>query len=414
MTLSEYFADPDGEVLSYSATSSDTAVASIAVTADQLAVTGVSLGTATVSVTATDVGGLSATASMDVTVTMNRPPVVNSESLFWYSPIVLLPETSFYTPLEPTHYPRLFSDPDGDFLTYSAMSTDTFIARASARSIDKYLIVQTRGAGEGRVTVRVTATDHLGQSATAEIQVVVCQRRWPFRDDFDSDLSLNYWGQGAGATAAFGDGMVRVTHPNRPKQLYAGLFRRHQTVNWTTKARMGNLTEGSWAQMRVNLWRPRGFYPYRWLALQVGADPEHHWTGEDTNWRLLGKPHESGIEVIASGESEAVGGVGELVDVTLSHIDARFSVSIGDSVVFSSTALGNGYRIRLTHVNLTAWPAPGTEGTEKTAVFDWNEVTGRWSGWRTGEARAPTAPPPVPRHANGPALRARRRPTTGR
>ena len=55
-----FYADPDGEVLAYDATSSDPAAAAVAVSADTLAVTGVSVGTATVTVTATDPGGLSA------------------------------------------------------------------------------------------------------------------------------------------------------------------------------------------------------------------------------------------------------------------------------------------------------------------------------------------------------------------
>ena len=417
LTLPKYFVDPDGQTLTYGATSSDTTVASLTRSADTLAVSGVSEGVATVSVTATDPDGLSTTATTDVRVTMNRPPVVNREVIYWYTPIVEMRETQVGIPLEPSQRPHLFSDPDGDILTYSVMSTDTFIARARVDNTGaKYLRVFTRGAAVGRATVRVTATDSFGQSATFEIVVLSCGHGFR-RDDFDSEpSSLQNWALRAEATAAFGDGMVRVMHPNPPNRPYIGLFRRQSTVNWTIKARMGNLTKGSWAQVRVNLWRPRGAYPYTGLALQVGADPEHHWTEEDTNWQLLGWPRgKSGIEVIASGESESVGGVGELVDVTLSHLSDTFTVSIADSVVFRSrTGFGNGWYIHITHVHLTAWPAPGTEGAEKIAVFDWFELDGRWSGYRTGETRVPTATAPMVRHANGPALRGRRRPTTWR
>ena len=75
-TLSEYFVDPDGQVLSYGTKSSDTTVASVTLTADTLVVAGVSEGTATVTVTATDPGGLSVTGRMNVTVRRNRPAAV--------------------------------------------------------------------------------------------------------------------------------------------------------------------------------------------------------------------------------------------------------------------------------------------------------------------------------------------------
>ena len=70
--LSEYFVDPDGQQLTYGATSSDTSVASVALLFDTLAVTGVSVGTATVTVTATDPGGLSETARVEA-LAVSRP-----------------------------------------------------------------------------------------------------------------------------------------------------------------------------------------------------------------------------------------------------------------------------------------------------------------------------------------------------
>ena len=79
-------------------------------------------------------------------------------------------------------------------------------------------------------------------------------------------------------------------------------------------------------------------------------------------------------EVIASGESDAVGGVGELVEVTLSHVGPALAVAIGDSVVFRTTEFGPGDAYRTEYLGLAVWPAPGTS-TPKTAVFDWVEVT---------------------------------------
>ena len=74
--LSDHFADPDGDDLSYAATSSDEGVATASASGASLSVAGVSQGTATVTVTATDPEGLSAEQSFTVTVP-NRAPEVS-------------------------------------------------------------------------------------------------------------------------------------------------------------------------------------------------------------------------------------------------------------------------------------------------------------------------------------------------
>ena len=70
------FTDPDGNTLSFSAASSDEAVATASVSGSNVTIEGVSAGTATVTVTASDPGGLSATQSISVTVeAVNQAPV---------------------------------------------------------------------------------------------------------------------------------------------------------------------------------------------------------------------------------------------------------------------------------------------------------------------------------------------------
>jgi len=66
--LAQYFEEPDGEVLFYSAASSNDAVASPTVTDFALGVFARAEGTATITVTATDPGGLTATQEVGVTV----------------------------------------------------------------------------------------------------------------------------------------------------------------------------------------------------------------------------------------------------------------------------------------------------------------------------------------------------------
>ena len=67
IALAEYFTDPDGDELSYSAISSDTDVATVAASGDTVAVTGVATGSAEVTVTASD-GILSATQTFSAIV----------------------------------------------------------------------------------------------------------------------------------------------------------------------------------------------------------------------------------------------------------------------------------------------------------------------------------------------------------
>ena len=66
--LHAYFNDPDGDALTYSASTSDPGVATVSVSGAIVTVGGVARGTATVTGTATDPGGLSASQSFLVTV----------------------------------------------------------------------------------------------------------------------------------------------------------------------------------------------------------------------------------------------------------------------------------------------------------------------------------------------------------
>ena len=72
LTLTEYFADPDGHALTFTAQSSDPVIASATVTGSILAIQSESNGSASVRVTATDPHDLSATESIDITVLLSE------------------------------------------------------------------------------------------------------------------------------------------------------------------------------------------------------------------------------------------------------------------------------------------------------------------------------------------------------
>ena len=66
--VSSYFSDPNGQTLSYSASSSDTQLATVSVSSSDVKIQPISAGTVTVTVTATNTDGLSATQSFSVTL----------------------------------------------------------------------------------------------------------------------------------------------------------------------------------------------------------------------------------------------------------------------------------------------------------------------------------------------------------
>ena len=65
---SSYFNDPDGDQLTYTASSSSTSAATVSVSGSSVTVTAVAQGSATIRITATDPGGLTARQSFSVTV----------------------------------------------------------------------------------------------------------------------------------------------------------------------------------------------------------------------------------------------------------------------------------------------------------------------------------------------------------
>ena len=122
--LSDKFSDPDGDTLTYSATSSDQNVLTLQRVGSEITLLHWTAGDATVTVTATDPNGLAATQTFSVIVepstltAVNRAPepigtIDFSQSLYvgGYSSTI---DVSSY-----------FNDPDGDTLTFSVASNNT-------------------------------------------------------------------------------------------------------------------------------------------------------------------------------------------------------------------------------------------------------------------------------------------------
>ena len=155
------FSDPDGNTLSFSAASSDDAVAAASVSGSNVTINGVAAGTATVTVTASDPGGLSATQSISVTVeAVNQAPV--REGIIDDQGMVVGDEVT-------VDVTDNFSDPDGDELTYAATSSDTAVATVATEGA----MVTITAVAAGSATITVTATDPGELSASQEFGVTV-------------------------------------------------------------------------------------------------------------------------------------------------------------------------------------------------------------------------------------------------
>ena len=106
------FSDPNDDALTFTAETSDAAVVTVSVAGSIVTGTAVAAGTATVTLTASDPEDLTASLSVSVTVTpqVNQAPEATGE----IRPATLTEGTSGTVDVA-----DLFTDPDGDALTYS-------------------------------------------------------------------------------------------------------------------------------------------------------------------------------------------------------------------------------------------------------------------------------------------------------
>ena len=162
--LSPYFTDPDGDQLTYTARSSNTAVATISVSGAVATVTGIAAGTATATVTATDPDGLTATQTVGIQVMQgNRAP----------QPEGTIPAQSINVGETATvNLSPYFTDADGDALTYTAQSSNTGVATVAVLGS----VATVTAVAPGTSAVQVTATDPGGASATQSFDVTVANR----------------------------------------------------------------------------------------------------------------------------------------------------------------------------------------------------------------------------------------------
>ena len=162
MDISAYFGDLDGDPLTYAAESSDPVVLAVMVTDDMVSVMAVAKGAASVRVTATDNDGLTAVQSFMVTVP-NRAPFAEGS----------VPEQTVEVgDTASMDISAYFGDLDGDPLTYAAESSDPAVLAVMVTDD----MVSVMAVAKGAASVRVTATDTDGLTATQSFAVTVPNR----------------------------------------------------------------------------------------------------------------------------------------------------------------------------------------------------------------------------------------------
>ena len=161
--LTEKFSDPDGDPLSFSVVSTDTRVATVSISNSTLAITPVTEGTTTVMIMVQDTAGL--TITRDVTVTVNPAPNRAPVVVEAIDPLTLTAGTSATTINMAAH----FSDPNGDTLTYTAISADTRVAIVSVSNS----ILTLTPLAEGTTTVMIMVRDTEGLTITRSLGVTV-------------------------------------------------------------------------------------------------------------------------------------------------------------------------------------------------------------------------------------------------
>ncbi len=166
VSLSGVFDDGDGDSLTISAASSDGVVATVSVASDgaSLTVNARSRGTATITVTAND--GRGGTVSDSFTVTVKAAPVVASAIA---DLDLKAGATEEKGDTQDVSLSGVFSDPDGDALTITAVSSDPGVVEALV-SQDTLTIT---GVADGTATVTVTARDADGNTVSDTLDVTV-------------------------------------------------------------------------------------------------------------------------------------------------------------------------------------------------------------------------------------------------
>lgn len=350
------FEDPEMERISLSAEPSNPQVARASISGDRVRVQGTSPGNTTVTVTATDPDSLTGQLRFDVVVP-NRPPEVSGT----IPDVYLSPGGSREIFLR-----AFFSDPDAQELAYGAEFSDPTVATGSVAGD----ILTTTGVGVGTTTGTAAATDPGGLSVSQTFPVRVAEPQRLLRDDFETDESLAKWTVTDSSTAMIADGRFWLANAASGYLGFAGFSL--NATEWEVTAALGNATSAAWAALIVGADHER-FSSYQ---IQIGADGNNFGLG-DTDYRFLlfdGSGPTWLYDDGWYGQSDAIGDVGELTEITMAVRSGVLTVKAGSTELMRLDFAGTVLSGDATYVVMATWPAGQSTGNR--GFFDWVEVKG--------------------------------------
>lgn len=170
------FDDPDGDSISVEVDSSNPDVVLLSITGDNdstAVLVARSIGSSDLTFTATDSAGNETIEPRTINVveersTGNSPPKFNQAAL-----AAMLPANSTLTDgafLELT-LSDLYSDADGDDLTFTAMSSDTAVILATLEADGSTLVLLARGVGTATITLEATDSEGASTKNSFNLQV---------------------------------------------------------------------------------------------------------------------------------------------------------------------------------------------------------------------------------------------------
>ena len=169
LDLSDYYDDPDGDPLTYEATSSNEDAVTVSVSGSMLTITGVGVGTARIMVTATD--NITEARRQTFSVTVGSQPPMATTTLPTNIPLGMAGST------QDIDLSLYFSDPEGDALTYTAMSDNTDVATVTGPGNGSVITITAVAAKSptevGTATITVTAQDADNAAVSLDLFVTV-------------------------------------------------------------------------------------------------------------------------------------------------------------------------------------------------------------------------------------------------
>jgi len=205
LVASNYFSDPDGDSLTYSATSTDFAIvlaaARLVTDTMRFVLKARAKGTATITLTAEDLEGLTAEQSFTVTVP-NRPPAVQ-----WPIADIRVAVDDRRT----VSLADVFADPDGDPLVYAAASSNPAVATAAGSGNSMVLAAVSVGTTE----VVVTATDDEDATVADTVAVSVSEEGFSLWIRYTDDVPEKVKGHVSRAGRRWEDILSGTELPNQ-------------------------------------------------------------------------------------------------------------------------------------------------------------------------------------------------------